>query len=402
LVGRQCFNVVKSLSCLKRVHKLTSNNYIIKALIPEMGVLVSDLPSEEQRKHTGVCNNCGKPLELYSLDLKTGRRVLQCVWCGQWHFQRYEKKSGKWKLMKTTIHQTRRLLRECLGLLKMSSAFDPPLDVKHALIDVIPAIFDSGFKQIDILVKPKAIVVDAKVTITREESIDSSSHPETPEYPSAYDEYHAHFSLGKTRTRIEIPVSSINEKRMAKLLGVNRHYHNFPGVFVEQNGTEEYIPIVPVSSLGKLSTPVLVESIKKAPRRILFEDELGEAGLIRLLYEASPPVILHQAFTLNKLFEALWILKSILLKLEYLESYMLLHGNLKDFVKKTYLLLLRRFCKNIKKDYLLKFRPDMHSGDILVELCKLMDFINWGKYYISKSESIALRLNKALSEYRQR
>jgi hypothetical protein len=367
-----------------------------------MGVLVSDLPSEEQRKHTGVCNNCGKPLELYSLDLKMGRRVLQCLWCGQWHFQRYEKKSGKWKLMKTSTHETRRLLRECLRLLKMSSAFDPPLDAKHALIDVIPAIFDSGFKQIDVQVKPKAIVVDAKIIITREGCTDSSTHPETLEYPSAYDEYHVHFSLGGTRTRIEIPVSSINEKTMAKLLGENRHYHNFPGVFVEQNGTKGYAPIVPVSALGKLSTPVFFESTKKTTRRILFEDELGEAGMIRLLYEASPPVISGQAFTLNKLFEALWILKSILLKLEYLEYLVLLHGNLKDFVEETYLVLLRRFCKNIKEDYLLKFRPDMHSGDILLELCKLMDFTNWGKYYISKSESIALRLNKALNEYRPR
>ena len=54
---------------------------------------------EGQRKHTGLCIDCGSGLELYMLDLKRGRRTLQCPRCGLYHF--YKKDVlGKWKLTK--------------------------------------------------------------------------------------------------------------------------------------------------------------------------------------------------------------------------------------------------------------------------------------------------------------
>lgn len=54
---------------------------------------------EERRRHTGVCIDCSNELELYMLDLKRGRRTLQCPRCGLYHF--YKKDIlGKWKLTK--------------------------------------------------------------------------------------------------------------------------------------------------------------------------------------------------------------------------------------------------------------------------------------------------------------
>jgi DNA-directed RNA polymerase subunit RPC12/RpoP len=56
---------------------------------------------EERRKHTGRCIDCGEDLELYMLDLKKGRRVLQCNRCGLYHF--YKKDMlGKWKVVKAS------------------------------------------------------------------------------------------------------------------------------------------------------------------------------------------------------------------------------------------------------------------------------------------------------------
>lgn len=54
---------------------------------------------ETQRKHKGQCIDCGEVLELYMLDLKQGRRILQCTQCGLYHF--YKKDLlGKWRLVK--------------------------------------------------------------------------------------------------------------------------------------------------------------------------------------------------------------------------------------------------------------------------------------------------------------
>lgn len=53
----------------------------------------------ERRRHQGVCIDCGEVLELYMLDLKKGRRVLQCTRCGLYHFYRKDL-FGKWKLVK--------------------------------------------------------------------------------------------------------------------------------------------------------------------------------------------------------------------------------------------------------------------------------------------------------------
>ncbi len=53
----------------------------------------------EKRKHKGVCIDCGEVLELYMLDLKKRRRILQCTHCGLYHF--YKKDMlGKWKVVK--------------------------------------------------------------------------------------------------------------------------------------------------------------------------------------------------------------------------------------------------------------------------------------------------------------
>jgi len=54
---------------------------------------------EERRKHTGNCIDCGEILELYMLDLKKRRRILQCTKCGLYHFHTKDM-LGKWKLVK--------------------------------------------------------------------------------------------------------------------------------------------------------------------------------------------------------------------------------------------------------------------------------------------------------------
>ncbi len=55
--------------------------------------------TEEPRKHTGKCVDCGSPLELYELDFKKQRKVLKCQRCGLFHL--YKKDFfGKWKLVK--------------------------------------------------------------------------------------------------------------------------------------------------------------------------------------------------------------------------------------------------------------------------------------------------------------
>ncbi len=54
---------------------------------------------DEKRKHTGHCIDCGNSLDLYMLDLKKNRRILQCTRCGLYHF--YTKDIlGKWKVIK--------------------------------------------------------------------------------------------------------------------------------------------------------------------------------------------------------------------------------------------------------------------------------------------------------------
>jgi hypothetical protein len=61
--------------------------------------MASAFGEEERRKHTGTCVDCGNALDLYMLDLKRGRRVLQCLRCGLYHY--YAKDMfGKWKLTK--------------------------------------------------------------------------------------------------------------------------------------------------------------------------------------------------------------------------------------------------------------------------------------------------------------
>ena len=57
------------------------------------------LGEEERRRHTGVCIDCGGPTELYELDLKKSKKILQCTRCGLYHI--YKKDMlGKWKVVK--------------------------------------------------------------------------------------------------------------------------------------------------------------------------------------------------------------------------------------------------------------------------------------------------------------
>ena len=75
--------------------------FIWRSIEIRMGVMlmVGIFGGEERRKHTGTCIDCGNELELYMLDLKKGRRVLQCTQCGLYHF--YKKDMlGKWKVVK--------------------------------------------------------------------------------------------------------------------------------------------------------------------------------------------------------------------------------------------------------------------------------------------------------------
>jgi transcription elongation factor Elf1 len=63
--------------------------------------MVSGFSGDEQRKHHGRCIDCGEVLELYMLDLKKNKRILQCRNCGLFHT--YSKDLlGKWKLLKVT------------------------------------------------------------------------------------------------------------------------------------------------------------------------------------------------------------------------------------------------------------------------------------------------------------
>ncbi|MEA2089209.1 MAG: hypothetical protein U9O89_00390 [Thermoproteota archaeon] len=54
---------------------------------------------EEGKRFKGKCIDCGEVLELFELDFKQGRKILQCPKCGLYHF--YKKDwLGRWKLVK--------------------------------------------------------------------------------------------------------------------------------------------------------------------------------------------------------------------------------------------------------------------------------------------------------------
>ena len=75
--------------------------YIVSERFVRMRVMVMAgvFGEEERHRHRGVCIDCGNVLELYMLDLKKGRRILQCTHCGLYHF--YKKDLfGKWKVVK--------------------------------------------------------------------------------------------------------------------------------------------------------------------------------------------------------------------------------------------------------------------------------------------------------------
>lgn len=51
------------------------------------------------KTYKGKCVDCGSSLDLYEIDFKKGRRIMQCTRCGLYHF--YKKGFfGKWKLVK--------------------------------------------------------------------------------------------------------------------------------------------------------------------------------------------------------------------------------------------------------------------------------------------------------------
>lgn len=55
--------------------------------------------SEERKRHTGKCVDCGGELELYEMDLEKRRRILRCKNCGLFHFYKLDF-WGKWKFVK--------------------------------------------------------------------------------------------------------------------------------------------------------------------------------------------------------------------------------------------------------------------------------------------------------------
>lgn len=51
------------------------------------------------KSHVGKCIDCGAVTELFELDIKHGKKILQCPKCGLYHF--YKKDwFGRWKLVK--------------------------------------------------------------------------------------------------------------------------------------------------------------------------------------------------------------------------------------------------------------------------------------------------------------
>ena len=54
-----------------------------------------------EKTYRGKCVDCGSPLELYEIDFKKSRRIMQCTRCGLYHL--YKKDFvGKWKLVKAS------------------------------------------------------------------------------------------------------------------------------------------------------------------------------------------------------------------------------------------------------------------------------------------------------------
>jgi uncharacterized Zn finger protein len=57
-----------------------------------------------ERKHTGICYDCGGPLELFEFDIKKDTKIMKCQNCGLFHY--YKKDLlGKWKLLKVSKNQ---------------------------------------------------------------------------------------------------------------------------------------------------------------------------------------------------------------------------------------------------------------------------------------------------------
>ena len=59
------------------------------------------ISGKNDKTYGGKCVDCGSPLELYEIDFKKSRRIMQCTRCGLYHL--YKKDFfGKWKLAKAS------------------------------------------------------------------------------------------------------------------------------------------------------------------------------------------------------------------------------------------------------------------------------------------------------------
>jgi NMD protein affecting ribosome stability and mRNA decay len=56
---------------------------------------------ERGKRHTGMCFDCGGPLELFELDVKKATKVMICQSCGLFHFYR-KGFLGKYILLRVT------------------------------------------------------------------------------------------------------------------------------------------------------------------------------------------------------------------------------------------------------------------------------------------------------------
>jgi len=64
------------------------------------------MSEEGTKKHTGICYDCGGPLELFELDMKRSTKIMACQNCGLFHF--YKKDFlGNCKLSKVSKNSNR-------------------------------------------------------------------------------------------------------------------------------------------------------------------------------------------------------------------------------------------------------------------------------------------------------
>lgn len=56
------------------------------------------MDSDAEKTYVGKCVDCGSDMELYDVNYKKRRKIMQCTRCGLYHF--YKRSFlGKWKLV---------------------------------------------------------------------------------------------------------------------------------------------------------------------------------------------------------------------------------------------------------------------------------------------------------------